>query len=144
MSFAVASNILIYASNEASPYQRAASEFLNQAMSGPEILFVSWQVISAYLRIATHAAIFPRPLTPETAMANIDSLFASPHVRVLQEDEGYWETYKSVAHVVVARGATVPDVHLAALLRHNGIRVLYTNDSDFRRFTFLEVRNPFR
>ena len=144
MSFAVDSNILLYASNEASTHQRAASEFLKQAVIGPELLFVSWPVISAYLRIATHAAIFPRPLTPEAAIANIDSLFASPHVRVLQEDEGFWETYKSVAHGVVARGATVPDVHLAALLRHNGVRVLYTNDSDFRRFDFLEVRNPFQ
>jgi uncharacterized protein len=144
VSFAVDSNILLYASNEASTHHRAASEFLNQAVSGPEILFVSWQVISAYLRIATHAAIFPRPLTPEAAIANMDSLFASSHVRVLREEEGFWETYKSVAHEVVARGAIVPDVHLAALLRHNGIRVLYTNDSDFRRFDFLEVRNPFR
>ena len=144
MSFAVDSNILIHASNEASTYQRAATEFLDQAVSGPEILFLSWPVISAYLRISTHAAVFPRPLTPETAMANVDSLFASPHVRVLQEDEGFWETYKSVAHAVVARGTAVPDTHLAALLRHHGVRVLYTNDSDFRKFDFLEIRNPFK
>ena len=35
------------------------------------------------------------------------------------------------------------DTHLAALLRQHGIRTLYTNDSDFRRFSFLDVRNPF-
>jgi toxin-antitoxin system PIN domain toxin len=144
MSFAIDSNILLYASNEASNHQRAASEFLDQAVAGPEIVFVSWQVISEYLRISTHAAVFPRPLSPETAIANVDSLFSSPHVRILQEDGGFWDTYKSVARTVVTRGAAVPDAHLAALLRHNGIRVLYTNDSDFRRFSFLEVRNPFQ
>ena len=42
------------------------------------------------------------------------------------------------------RGNLVPDAHLAALLRQHGIRTLYTNDSDFRRFSFLDVRNPFR
>ncbi len=31
----------------------------------------------------------------------------------------------------------------AALLRQHGVRRLYTNDSDFRKFDFLEVRNPF-
>jgi predicted nucleic acid-binding protein len=37
----------------------------------------------------------------------------------------------------------VPDAHLAALLRQHGIRTLYTNDTDFRRFAFLDVRDPF-
>ena len=41
------------------------------------------------------------------------------------------------------RGNLVPDAHLAALLRQHGIRTLYTNDSDFRKFSFLDVRNPF-
>ena len=30
----------------------------------------------------------------------------------------------------------------AALLRQNGISRLYTHDRDFRKFTFLEVRDP--
>lgn len=38
--------------------------------------------------------------------------------------------------------ALVPDAHLAAILLQHDVRKLYTNDSDFRRFTFLDVRNP--
>jgi predicted nucleic acid-binding protein len=41
------------------------------------------------------------------------------------------------------RGNLVPDAHLAALLRQHGVRRLYTNDADFRKFAFLDVRNPF-
>jgi predicted nucleic acid-binding protein len=37
----------------------------------------------------------------------------------------------------------VPDTHLATLMRENGVRVLYTRDRDFRRFDFLDVRDPF-
>jgi hypothetical protein len=32
----------------------------------------------------------------------------------------------------------------ATLLFQHGVRVLYTNDAGFRRFDFLDVRNPFR
>jgi predicted nucleic acid-binding protein len=41
------------------------------------------------------------------------------------------------------RGNLVPDAHLAALLRQHGVTTLYTNDVDFRKFTFLTVVNPF-
>jgi predicted nucleic acid-binding protein len=41
------------------------------------------------------------------------------------------------------RGNLVPDAHLAALLRQHGVRRLYTADTDFHRFPFLEVSDPF-
>jgi hypothetical protein len=37
----------------------------------------------------------------------------------------------------------VPDAHLAAILFQHGVRVLYSNDRDFRKFGSLEVRDPF-
>ena len=46
-------------------------------------------------------------------------------------------TYESAAESVAMR-----DAHLAALLRHNGVRTLFTRDRDFRRFAFLDVRDP--
>jgi len=42
------------------------------------------------------------------------------------------------------RGNLVPDAHLAAILRQHGVGALYTNDADFLKFGFLEVRNPFK
>jgi len=36
----------------------------------------------------------------------------------------------------------VPDAHLAALLRHHGVKRLYTHDRDFLKFPFLDVRDP--
>ena len=43
---------------------------------------------------------------------------------------------------MTVRGNLVPDSHLAALLKQHDVRTIYTNDSDFRQFTFLDVRNP--
>jgi hypothetical protein len=36
----------------------------------------------------------------------------------------------------------VPDAHLAAILRQHGVRTPYTRDA-FRKFAFLELRDPF-
>ena len=144
MSFAIDTNILLYSSNESSEHHRVAREFLDRAVTGPEVLLLAWPVIFGYLRISTHAAVFPQPLTPDAANANVDSLLSSPYVRVLEYDSGFWESYKSLTGDLVTRGNFVSDAHLAALLRHHGVRVLYTNDSDFRKFRFLEVRNLFQ
>lgn len=35
-----------------------------------------------------------------------------------------------------------PFAHIAALLRQHGVDRIYTADSDFRKFAFLEVINP--
>ena len=43
---------------------------------------------------------------------------------------------------MTTRGNLVPDAHLAAVLRQNGIRTIYTHDRDFRKFDFLEVKDP--
>jgi predicted nucleic acid-binding protein len=41
------------------------------------------------------------------------------------------------------RANLVPDAHLAAVLRQHGVRTLFTRDADFRKFDFLDVRDPF-
>jgi len=76
-------------------------------------------------------------------MENVEALVGLPHLRLLSEEEGFWEIYRELARAVRVRGDRVPDAHLAALLRQHGIRTLYTNDADFRKFSFLDVRNPF-
>jgi len=48
-----------------------------------------------------------------------------------------------VAGSFPVRGNLVPDAHLAALLKQHGVRTLYTRDADFRKFPFLDVRDPF-
>lgn len=32
---------------------------------------------------------------------------------------------------------------MATLLRQHGVKTLYTNDRDFRKFDFLDVQSPF-
>ena len=81
MSSTLDANVLLYASNEASDLYRPAQRFLARLAEGPEIVYLFWPTVMAYLRIATHPAIFPRPRSGADAMANIQRLLARPHVR---------------------------------------------------------------
>lgn len=142
MSFALDANLLVYASDADSPVHGRARTFLDHCASGSALVYLSWPVVAAYLRITTHPAVFRRPLAPEQAMANIDALLALPQVRVLAELDGFWGTYREIARVTPPRGTQVPDTHLAALLWQHGVTTLYTRDRDFRRFDFLTVIDP--
>ena len=143
MSYALDVNILLYASDRSSPFHSRAGEFLGECVSRREVFCVAWATLISYLRIATHPSIFRRPLLPDEAQHNIEALLKVPHLRVLSEEEGFWDVFREVCRALPVRGNLTPDAHLAALLRQHGIPVLYTSDRDFLKFGFLEIRDPF-
>ena len=146
MSYGVDVNILLYASDSSSPLNEKAVAFLERCAAGREPLCLAWVTLMGYLRMATHPAIFARPLTPQVAARNVEGLLGLPHCRLIGEDDGdgreFWSVYRKVTTEVPARGNLVPDAHLAAILQRNGVATLYTHDGDFRRFSFLDVRDP--
>lgn len=144
MSYAVDANILLYASDQSSPKHRRAREFLAECAAGSEIVCFAWITLMAYLRVSTHPRIFEKPLSPDTATANIEALLALPHSRILSEEEGFWTHYRHVIRSLPVRGNLVPDAQLVAVLRQHGVRILYTNDADFKKFDAIEQRDPFR
>ncbi len=142
MSFAVDVNILLYASDSASPLNDKARAFIERCASGDEIVYFAWPTIMAYLRIATHGSVFARPLSPHEAVRNVDGLLALPQVRTVGESDGYWSAYRQTSDDLLPRGNLVPDAHLATILRQHGINTICTHDRDFRRFPFLRLIDP--
>ena len=142
MSFAIDANILLYASDASSPHYERANLFIESCMAQNEVFFLGWPTVMSYLRIATHPAVFDHPLSPDEAMSNIETLLNLPHVRFLSEEEGFWNVYRAMTAEVPTRGNLVPDAHLAALLRQHGVKILYTHDRDFLKFSFLDARDP--
>lgn len=143
MSFALDANVLLYASDRSSPHHDSAQAFLRDCVEGSEVFFLPWPTVMAYLRIATHPGIFATPLTPKEAGENIEVLLNCPYACVLSEGDDFWANYRQATKGLTARGNLVPDAHIAAILLGQGIKEIVTNDSDFRRFDFLRVRNPF-
>jgi hypothetical protein len=143
MSYSVDVNVLLYASDEGSPWQAAARGFLDAVPRRPELLCLAWPTVMSYLRLATHPSVFTAPLAPGEATTNVDRLLQLPRVRLLAEDDRFWETYLRLTGDQPVRGNLVPDAHLAVLLHAHGVRTLYSRDRDFLKFPFLEVRDPF-
>ena len=143
MSYSLDVNVLLYASNHASEHHVRAREFVEACAAGPEILCLAWPTLMSYLRFSTHPRIFSAPLSPGEALANISNLLGLPHVRAVSELEGFIDAYKHITGDVPVRGNLVPDAHVATILFQHGIRRLYSNDRDFRKFPSLELKNPF-
>jgi toxin-antitoxin system PIN domain toxin len=143
MSYSLDVNVLLYASDKSSDRHDAAHRFLQSCAGNPEVLCLTWPTLMSYLRIATHPRVFAAPLTPHEAAANVTALLALPQTRAVAEQEGFIDAYAHVTRDVAVRGNLVPDAHIAAILFQHGVRTLYSNDRDFRKFESLDVKNPF-
>lgn len=142
MSYAVDVSLLLYASDASSSQHDAARAFLESCAAGSELMCLAWPTVMSYLRMTTHPRIFSKPLSPDEAMRNVQALLELPHVRMLSEGEDFWQHYRAITADVPTRGNLVPDAHLAALMREHGVKVLYSHDRDFRKFSGLELRDP--
>ena len=127
MSYAIDVNILLYASDAESPLHGRASAFLRQCMSGREVFCVAWPSLMSYLRMATHPAIFSRPLAHEGFV-----LFAS--VRSLECLLTH-ELERDVDGRARARGRELPGPDLVLdALGHDGVIAARRGTRDRRRF----------
>jgi len=143
VSVAIDANILLYASDDASPRQPPARALLEDLASGPDLVYLFWPVVMAYLRIATHPGVFRSPLDPASARANVADLIRRPHVRCPGEGDGFWALFEATVEPDVVRGNLVTDAHIATLMRQHGVAAIWTADRDFRRFPGITMRNPY-
>lgn len=143
MSSTLDVNVLLYSSDESSPFHARATALVDRLAKGPELLYLFWPVLLGYLRMSTHSAIFPRPLTVETATTNVEQLLDLAHVRTPGEREDFWRAYRAATSGTVVAGNLVSDAHLVALMRENEVGTLWSHDRDFRRFEGIRVRDPF-
>jgi hypothetical protein len=143
VSYTLDANILLYASDETSPHHARSLEVVTRAAQGPEIVYLFWPTIMAYLRIATHPAVFRRPLSAAEAVLNVEALIGRPHVQTPGEQERFWQRFGEVVSDAAPTGNLVPDAHLVGLMLDNGVRIIWTHDRDYRRFRGIEVRDPF-
>lgn len=142
MSYSIDANLLIYASDESSPHQTKAIKFLLARAEDPDLLCMTWPSLMAYQRIVTHPSIFSNPISPEDAWENVTKLLELPRCRIITEEGDFCSDYRTATEGIVTRGNLVPDAHIATILRQHGVKRIYTADTDFRKFDFLEVINP--
>lgn len=143
MSATLDANVLLYASDARSPYRDRAVELIDEVARGPQIVYLFWPTVMAYLRLATHPSIFARPMSMADARSNVSQLLTLPNVQTAGESGRFWERFGEVADDASPSGNLVPDAHFVALMLEHGVRTIWTHDRDFRRFRGIEVRDPF-
>ncbi len=141
--FVVDTNVLIYGVDADAPDHARCCELLESFREMTTPWYVTWGIVYEFLRVVTHPRVLTYPLTPEQVWMFLDALFASPRLGILTETDRHRHVAAEVfAEVPGITGNLVFDAHTAILMRENGIRTIYTRDTDFNRFPFLDTIDP--
>jgi hypothetical protein len=137
----VDANVLLYAVNEASVHHQAARPWLDRALGEREPVGFAWPAVLAFMRLATHPAVFPRPLTPDQAAATVRSWLAQPAAMVVEPTSRHLDLLAGLLAEAGTAANLVNDAHLAALaVEHDAVLVSF--DADFGRFRGVRREAP--
>jgi len=137
----VDANVLIYAVNSDSPHHERSRQWLESALSGTEVVGLTWGVLLAFLRVTTRRGILERPLAVGVAIEFIDSWVQQTSVEIVVPGPNHWTILRALIAASGTAGNLTSDAHLAAHALEGGWALVST-DSDFRRFSGLNVVNP--
>lgn len=139
----VDTNILVYAADTDSPWHANSREWLERQRRQPDAWYTTWPILYEFMRVTTHPRVMKKPWSAAHAWAFVSALLGSPGLGVLVPTE----RHADIAERVVTEhphlgGNMLHDAHTAVLMCEHGIRRICTRDTDFHRFTFLEVVDP--
>jgi uncharacterized protein len=141
----VDTNILVYAADEDSPFHVACLDWLESRRVRADAWYTTWNVLYEFLRVTTHPRVMRRPWNISGAWQFVITLLDSPGLGILVPTQRHAEVAGQViAEVPHLAGNLIHDAHTAILMREHGIRRICTRDTDFHRFPFLEVIDPFQ
>lgn len=137
----VDANVLLYAVNPASPQHAAARSWLDHSLSESEPVGFAWTVLLAFLRLATSAAVFPRPLATADAVGVLRDWLSQPASLVVEPTARHLDVLAGLLAESGTAGNLVADAHLAALaVEHDAALVSF--DADFGRYAGVRWQRP--
>lgn len=141
--FVVDTNVLVYAANADSQVHQPCRTALEGWRRQQGAWYLTWSIVYEFLRVVTHPKVLRKPWTAHQAWKFVEALIASPGLDILREAERHEHILKALFHDIPhLSGNLLHDAHTAALMQEHGIRRIYTRDTDFHRFPFLEVIDP--
>ena len=137
----VDANVLLYAINERSAHHQTARRWLDDALSGDEAIGFAWLVVLAFIRLSTHAAVFPRPLTADQSLVVVDDWLAQPSALVVDPVAGHVAVLGRLLTGSGTAANLVNDAHRAALALEHSAEIA-SFDADFSRFAGVRWQQP--
>ncbi len=137
----VDANLLLFAVDEESPFQAAASRWLTEQLNGAARVGLPWQALGAFLRISTHPRAARQPLTSDEAWAHVQDWLAAEAAWIPNPTERHAEVLGDLIRRHHLRGNLISDAQLVALAIEHGLTV-YSADTDFAGFPEIRWENP--
>ena len=141
--FVVDTNILVYAADRDAPAHLKSRGLVEKWRRQLTPWYVTWGIIYEFLRVSTHRNVFRKPLSVAQSWDFIGAILAAPSARLLVETDRHAQVAAEVlADMPDISGNFVFDTHTAILMREHGVKTIFTCDTDFNRFPFLDVVDP--
>ena len=104
-------------------------------------IFTTHVNVAECLRLLTHPKVFSKPMKADEAVKNLESFFSANSLTVLNQSDRWWLDIPGIASqdILGLAGNDIFDTQIALCLRYNGIKRIWTRDSGFKRFGFLQV-----
>lgn len=135
-------SVLVHAHRSGETEHEAHREWLSRLVNGQSSFAMSELVLSGFIRIVTHARVYPVPSALRDAMAFVDDILSSPSCTRLRPGPRHLGIFTDLCRAVSATGNVVPDAYHAALAIEHGCTWV-TNDRGFARFPGLRWTTPF-
>jgi predicted nucleic acid-binding protein len=121
--FVVDTNIFVYAADEDSALYGRCRELLEDWRRQTSAWYLTWGIVYEFLRV--------------------EAIFSSPSLGILVPAERHSDVASEVIKSLPSlSGNLLYDAQTAILMREHGIKRIYTRDTDFHRFPFLEPIDP--
>lgn len=137
MTTALDTNVLVHLLVSSAPEHTRCRRWLENS---PGPLATTHTNVAEFLRIVSHPKVFPNPLSLSQAVDGLSTFVEDFQIAVLSESEQWWQNLNELPFVI--RGNHVFDVRIAMCLKHNGVGIICSMDSDFDRFPFLNRVSP--
>jgi hypothetical protein len=137
----VDSNVLIYAVNTEAEHHRASVTWLEATLSSGEGVIIPWLSVISFIRITTHPAIHPRPLSVARACDTVEGWLSVASVLTGDPDRQHARRMGDLLRPVGTGGNLVNDAYLAALALQYGATVI-SYDRDFALFPGVRSERP--
>ncbi len=141
--FVADTNILVYAADEDSKFHKRCSKMIEGWRRQASVWYVTWGILYEFLRVITHPRVFRKPWSVAEAWNFVEAILASPSLGILVAGERHADVAAEVIKSLPSlSGNLLYDAQTAILMREHGIKRIYTRDTDFHRFPFLEPIDP--
>ena len=134
-------NVLVYALRIDVADHARYKGWLEDMVTSESAFAVSDQVLSGFVRVATHPRAFKQPTPLDVALSFADRIRNHANAVAVTPGDRHWGIFTRLCRDAGAKGNLVPDAYLAALAIESGSEWI-TTDRDFARFDGLRWRHP--